>query len=147
MLNPLHNRIFTNTALSPKTHRFTPGFFAKTLRFTLRIRRKRKIPFLLWICYILPKAHSFTQRFHQQQLFKLCAYAKNAKFDSAFSPKTIWKRTVTKTALSLMSRFRQQRSAMLCAFGKNGELSKTLNISANLRIFFENVGRTAFCIY
>jgi hypothetical protein len=77
-------------------------------------------------------------------------FAENAKFDSAFSPrtlKTIRKRTVTKTALSLTLCFRRQRSTMLRAFGENGEWSKTLNISANFKNFFENVGRTAFCIY
>jgi hypothetical protein len=61
--------------------------------------------------------------------------------------KTIRKRTDTKTALSLTSRFRRQRSAMLHAFGENVELLKILNICANFKNFFKNVGRTAFCTY
>jgi hypothetical protein len=37
--------------------------------------------------------------------------------------------------------------AMLRAFGENEELLKTLNICANSKNVFENVGCTAFCIY
>ncbi len=73
---------------------------------------------------MLPKAHSFTPHFRRQRLVLLRAFAENAKFDSAFSPKTlktIRKRTVAKTALNLTPRFRRQRSAMLRAFGENGE--------------------------
>jgi hypothetical protein len=29
MLNPVHNQIFTNTALRPKTHHLTPRFLQK----------------------------------------------------------------------------------------------------------------------
>jgi hypothetical protein len=50
------------------------------------------------------KAHSFTQHFCQQRWVLLRAFAVNAKFDSAFSPKMlkrIQKRTATKTALNL----------------------------------------------
>ncbi len=111
---------------------------------------KRIISLLLWIRCILPKAHSFTPHFRRQRLVELRAFAKNAKFDSAFSLKmlkTIRKRTVAKTALNLTPRFRRQSSAMLRAFGENGEWLKTLNIWANLKNIFENVGCTAFCIY
>jgi hypothetical protein len=73
---------------------------------------------------MLPKAHSFTPHFCRQRLVYLRAFAKNAMFDSALSPKTlktIQKRTVAKTALNLTPRFWRQCSAMLCAFGENGE--------------------------
>jgi hypothetical protein len=119
----VHNRIFANTALSPKTHRFTP-----------LIRQNRIILLLLWICFMLPKAHSLTPRFRQQRLVtprfrrkrevwlpffaenaqndpKTHSYEDNAKFHSAFSP----------TALSYASRFQRNRGVIenfeyLCEF-------------------------------
>jgi hypothetical protein len=62
-------------------------------------------------------------QFRQQRLVYLRAFAKNAKFNFAFSSKTlktIQKRTVTKTALSLTSRFRQQRTAFFELSPKTG---------------------------
>ncbi len=110
----VHNRIFANTALSLKTHRFTP-----------LLRRNRVIPLLLWICFILPKEHSLTPHFLQQLLVYLRAFAENAKFDSPFSPKTlkmIRKRSYednakfhsafSPTTLCYASRFRRNRGVI-----------------------------------
>jgi hypothetical protein len=146
----VHNRIFANTTLSPKTHCFTPRFRRKRyvpLRF---FAENRVIPLLLWMCFRLPKAHSLTPRFCQQLLVYLRTFAENAKFDSPFLPKTlktIRKRTVTKTTQNFIPRFRRQRSVMLRAFGEIGEWSKISNIWANFKKLFENVDGTAFCVW
>ncbi len=91
-----------NSAYSPKTHSSTYSLN------TLYPAESSQFYFAF-----LPTTISLTPRFRQK-----------AKFDSAFSPKTlktIQKRTVTKTALNLTPCFRRQRSAMLRAFGENGE--------------------------
>ncbi len=105
MLNPSTSADFCEYSVIAENAPFHSTFSAKTLRFTLCICQKRRIPRLLWIRCILPKAHSFTPHFHRQRLVYLRAIAKNAKFYSAFSPKTLKttrKRTVTKTALKLL---------------------------------------------
>jgi hypothetical protein len=122
----------------------------KTLRFTPRICRKQKNSTASLNTLYIAESAQFYSAFSPTTISLTPRFAKNAQFDSAFLPKTlkmIRKCTVTKTALYLTSRFWRQRSAMLRAFSEKGELSKTLNICANFKNFFENDGRTAFCIY
>ncbi len=109
----VHNRIFANTALSPKMQRFTPlmksrnsalslnmlytaesaqfnsPFSPTTISLTLLFRRKHSvwIPFFAENAQNDPKTHS---------------YEDNAKFLSAFTP----------TTLSYASRFRQNRGVI-----------------------------------
>jgi hypothetical protein len=61
--------------------------------------------------------------------------------------KTIRKHTVTKTTLNFTPCFWRQRSVMLHTFGKIGKWSKILNIWANLKKIFKNVGCSACFIY
>ncbi len=85
-----------------------------------------------------PTTISLTPRFRRKREVWLRVFAENAQND----PET----TIAKSALNSNPCFRRQRSAMLRAFGENGEWSKTLNIWANFKNMFENVGCTAFCI-
>ncbi len=68
MLNPRTKSDFREYRVIAENAPFHSAFSAKTSRFTPRIRRKRIIPLLLWIRCKLPKAHSFTPHFRQQQL-------------------------------------------------------------------------------
>ncbi len=151
MLNPSTSSNFREYRVIAENAPFHSAFSVKTHRITPRIRRKRIIQLILWIRCILPKAHNFTPNFRRQRLVKLRAFAENAKFDSAFSPKTL--KTIRKrshedsakfnsafsaTTLSLESRFRRKRGVI-----KNFEYLGEFN----LKYIFENVGWTAFCIY
>jgi hypothetical protein len=76
-------------------------------------------------------AISLTPRFRGKCEVWLHFFAENAKFDSAFLPKTIktiQNHTVAKTMLNFISCFWRIHSVMLRAFSENGEWLKILNI-------------------
>ncbi len=128
MLNPCTKSDFREYRVIAKKAPFNFAFSEKPLRLTPRIRRKRVIPLLLWICCILPKAHSFTPHFRQKREVWLHYFTEKAKFDSAFSPKTrsltpLFRRKRPKwsekiypsfsaTMLSHASRFRRKRGVI-----------------------------------
>jgi hypothetical protein len=86
----LHNRIFTNTTLSPKKHHFTPRF-GKNATFD---------------SVYSPKTHN------SNSSLKMLYTAENAQFYSAFSLTTISLTPLLKTR-SLTTLFHQKRSTRL----------------------------------
>ncbi len=119
-------------------------FSAKILRFTLCICQKHIIPLLLWIHSMLPKAHSFTSHFHEQQLVLLQAVSELEVWHHFFTcsqndPKT----HSYEDNAELNYPFWWQSSVMPRAFGENGEWPNLSNICKILKKIFENV--TVLC--
>jgi hypothetical protein len=109
----LHNQIFANTGLVPKTHCFTPRICPKM----------RSSVSSLNMLYTAESAQ-FYSAFAPTTISSTLCFWRNCKVCSTFSPKTlktIQKRTVSKTTLNFALHFRWQCSVMLQALGKNGE--------------------------